>query len=117
MVAEDSIFLFIQNTPADDAKVGLKFFAFSRVAPPAFMARAEVQRNRSHVRHGGAFTEAVVTGSKNGSKDAWTRNFFTLANYPKPVSLAASARCFRYSNCVRSIPKHGQNVLLAAFDF
>jgi hypothetical protein len=94
MIAEYPLLKFIEYPPADDTEVGQEFLSLPRVAPPALTAGAEVQRYGSHVRYHRAFAEAVVTGSKNGSKYALTGHFLASAYDPNSVPVAMGARCF-----------------------
>jgi hypothetical protein len=115
VIPEDSVLEVVQNSPADEAKVGEVLFPFARIAPPAVTATAELQRNRAGVLfEGSALPKTVETGTKNGPKYAIARHFLPYVDKAYTVALAVCARHLCQPNCVRSIPLHFENVLLAA---
>jgi hypothetical protein len=112
MKSEKPVFVIVQDSPADEAKVGHVLFPLARIAPPAIAAAAEIQGNRADViRVGGKFPKTVETGAKNSAKYAVARRFPPVMDKPHTKALAVRARRLCQPYRVRSTPLHHENVL------
>jgi hypothetical protein len=63
---------------------------------------------------GSALPKTVEAGTENGPEYAIAGYFLSLMDKARAVAVAVRAGRFCQANCVRSIPLHFENVLLAA---
>jgi hypothetical protein len=111
--SEKPVFIIVQHSTADEAKVGNVFFPLARIGPPAIAAAAELQGNRAGViRFSGELPKTVETGPKYRAKYTIARRFPSVMDKAHTEALAVRARRLCQSYRVRSAPLHDENVLL-----
>jgi hypothetical protein len=92
MKSEKPVFVIVQDSAADQAKVGNVLFPLARIAPPAVATAAELQGNRTDViRFSGELPETVETGAKNRTKHAIARRFPSVTDKTHTKALAVRA--------------------------
>jgi hypothetical protein len=90
--SENPVFVIVQYSTADQAKVGHVVFPLARVAPPAIAATAELQGNCTDViRFRGELSKAVETGAKNPTKHTIARCFPSVMDKANTEALAVRA--------------------------
>jgi hypothetical protein len=111
--SEKPVFIIVQHSTADEAKVGNVFFTLARIGPPAIAAAAELQGNRTGViRLSGKLPKTVETRAKNRPKYAIAWRFPSVMDKAHTEALAMRARRLCQPYRVRSGPLHVENVLL-----
>jgi hypothetical protein len=90
--AEKPMFVIVQDPAADQAKVGNVVFPLARIAAPAILAAAELERNRADViRVSRELPKTVVTTAKNGAEHAIARRVLPVMNKAHAKALAVRA--------------------------
>ena len=115
MESENPVLVIVQKPLADQAKVRHVLFSFSRIDPATVAALTKFQCHRADLRpFGDAFAETVVTSPEDCAEDAITGYFLVTADKSNAVTRTVRARISGYPDCIRSVPMHLENVLLAA---
>jgi hypothetical protein len=89
---EKPVFVIVQDSTANEAEVGNVLFPLARIAAPAIVAAAELERNRADViRVSSEFPKTVETTAKNSPKYAIARRFPSVMDKAHTEALAVRA--------------------------
>jgi hypothetical protein len=100
VIPEYAIFEFIENAPAHQAEIGNVLLTLPRIGAATLPSIAELQGNRTRaLPFGDALPETVITGAKNGAKNATARRFRLLAGRADTMAQAKRTRRFRQADC------------------